>query len=103
MGELVGYARVSSTDQDYSLQVEKLTKCGCKKIFYEKQSGKDMGRPELEKAIEYLRPGDKFVVYKIDRLARSIRDLHNLVYELQGKGIGIIVNKRTDRLCDPGG
>ncbi|MBT2734869.1 recombinase family protein, partial [Bacillus sp. ISL-7] len=57
MSELVGYARVSTLDQDYSLQVEQLEKYGCTKIFHEKKSGKNTGRPELNKAMEYLRAG----------------------------------------------
>ncbi|SMQ86974.1 transcriptional regulator, TetR family [Bacillus sp. OV166] len=93
MNEPVGYARVSTLDQDYSLQVEQLKKHGCTKIFYEKKSGKNIGRPELKKALEYLRPGDKLVVYKIDRLARSTRDLHNIVHALQEQGIGVVFIK----------
>ncbi|MBT2659391.1 recombinase family protein [Bacillus sp. ISL-18] len=93
MGELIGYARVSTLDQDYSLQAEQLAKYGCSKIFQEKKSGKNTGRPELKKALEYLREGDKLVVYKIDRLARSTRDLHNIVYDLQEKGIGVVFIK----------
>lgn len=89
MGELIGYARVSTSDQNYELQVEQLKNYGCNKIYSEKKSGKDTGRPELKRALEYLRKGDKLVVYKIDRLARSIRDLHNITYELQEKGIGV--------------
>jgi DNA invertase Pin-like site-specific DNA recombinase len=93
MSELIGYARVSTMDQDYSLQIEQLEKYGCSKIYHEKKSGKNTGRPELKKALEYLRAGDKLVVYKIDRLARSTRDLHNIVYDLQEKGIGIVFIK----------
>ncbi|MCM3117677.1 recombinase family protein [Neobacillus sp. MER 74] len=93
MGELVGYARVSTLDQDHALQVEQLEKYGCTKIFYEKKSGKNTGRPELQKALEYLREGDKLVVYKIDRLARSTRDLHNIVHGLQEKSIGVVFIK----------
>jgi DNA invertase Pin-like site-specific DNA recombinase len=93
MGELVGYARVSSVDQDYSLQVEQLEKYGCSKIFFEKKSGKDVGRPEFKKALDYLREGDKLVVYKIDRLARSTRDLQNIVHELEERNIGIVFIK----------
>jgi DNA invertase Pin-like site-specific DNA recombinase len=93
MAELIGYARVSTTEQDYSLQVEQLKQYGCTKIFYEKKSGKDTGRPEFQKALEYLREGDKLVIYKIDRLARSTRDLQNIVHELQERNIGIVFIK----------
>lgn len=103
MGELVGYARVSTLDQDYSLQVEQLEKYGCTKIFHEKKSGKNTGRPELKKALEYLREGDKLVIYKIDRLARSIRDLHNIVHELEDKGIGVVFVKEQIDFSTPAG
>ena len=65
----VGYARVSSTGQDLSVQLEKLT--GCDKVFKEKRSGVDTGRPELKRCLEYPREGDTLLVTKIDRLARS--------------------------------
>lgn len=103
MSELVGYARVSTLDQDYSLQVEQLEKYGCTKIFHEKKSGTNIGRPELKKALEYLRKGDKLVVYKIDRLARSIRDLHNIVHELDEKGIGVVFVKEQIDFSTPAG
>ena len=64
----VGYARVSSTGQDLAVQLEKL-KAGCDKVFKEKRSGVDAGRPELKRCLEYLREGDTLVVTKIDRLA----------------------------------
>jgi DNA invertase Pin-like site-specific DNA recombinase len=86
---LIGYARVSTEDQDLSLQVEQLKEFGCEKIFMEKQSGIKSDRPELLKALDYLREGDTFVVYKIDRLARSIIDLNNLVKELNAKGVNV--------------
>jgi DNA invertase Pin-like site-specific DNA recombinase len=103
MNELVGYARVSTTDQDYSLQLDKLKEYGCTKIFHEKKSGKNIGRPEFQKALEYLRSGDKLVVYKIDRLARSTRDLHNIVYDLQEKGIGVVFIKEQIDFSTPAG
>lgn len=103
MTELVGYARVSTSEQDYALQVEQLKEYGCTKIFNEKASGKDTGRPEFQKALEYLRSGDKLVIYKIDRLARSIRDLHNIVHELEEKGIGVVFVKEQIDFSTPGG
>jgi len=72
-------ARVSSIGQDYEQQVEQLKKYGCTKIFSEKQSGaKKDNRKALSEAMDYLREGDKLVVTKIDRLARSVRDLQNI-------------------------
>jgi DNA invertase Pin-like site-specific DNA recombinase len=103
MNQLIGYARVSTVDQDYSLQVKQLEKYGCTKIFHEKKSGKNTGRPELKKALEYLREGDKLVIYKIDRLARSTRDLHNIVHDLQQKGIGIVFIKEQIDFSTPAG
>ena len=84
---LVGYARVSTTDQNYELQIEALKKSGCKKIFSEKISGTTIDRPELELCLDYLREGDTLLVTRIDRLARSLRDLQNLVYDLRKEGI----------------
>ena len=85
---LVGYARVSTADQDYELQVEALKKAGCKKIFSEKKTGTTINeRSELQQCIEYLREGDTLVVTRIDRLARSLRDLQNLVHDLKNEGI----------------
>lgn len=103
MNELVGYARVSTSDQDYSLQVSKLEDYGCTKIFHEKKSGKNTGRPEFQKALDYLRTGDKLVVYKIDRLARSTRDLHNIVHDLEEKGIGVVFIKEQIDFSTPAG
>ena len=80
-----GYARVSSKGQDYTAQVEALKAAGCERIFSEKASGKSAdGRPEFAKLQKVLLPGDTVVVTKLDRLARSSRDLHNIVHELDG-------------------
>ena len=84
---LVGYARVSTTDQNYELQIEALKQAGCKKIFSEKISGTTIDRPELEVCLDYLREGDTLLITRIDRLARSLRDLQNLVYDLKAKSI----------------
>jgi DNA invertase Pin-like site-specific DNA recombinase len=80
----IGYARVSSNTQDYAAQVEALKAAGCEKIFSEKQSGKSTdGRPEFKRLMKAILPGDVVVVTKLDRLARSSRDLHNILHELQ--------------------
>src|SRR5215469_95921 len=74
----IGYARVSSKTQDYQAQVEALKANGCEKIYSEKASGKSTdGRPEFNKMLKALLPGDTVVVTKLDRLARSSRDRHN--------------------------
>jgi DNA invertase Pin-like site-specific DNA recombinase len=85
----VGYARVSSTGQDLGVQLDKL-KC-CDKIFKEKRSGVDAGRPELKRCLEYLREGDTLLVSKIDRLARSTSDLYRIVSLLAEKGVSFKV------------
>lgn len=86
-----GYARVSTTKQDYELQVEALKAAGCERIFSEKASGKSTnGRREFEKLMRALNPGDVVVVTRLDRLARSSRDLLNIVHELEQAGCGFI-------------
>ena len=85
-----GYARVSSSGQDLTIQIEALTNAGCETIRQEKVSGTSVqGRDELNTLLEFLRKGDELVVTRIDRLARSIRDLQNIVYDLDKKGVTI--------------
>ena len=83
-----GYARVSSVGQDSTIQLQKLNEVGCDVIREEKVSGTSLkGRKEFETLMEFMREGDELVVTRIDRLARSIRDLQNIVYELKNKGV----------------
>jgi len=83
-----GYARASSADQDVAIQVAALEKAGCAVIRQEKVSGTSLkGRNELATLMEFLQPGDELVITRIDRLARSVRDLQNLVYDLQQKKV----------------
>jgi DNA invertase Pin-like site-specific DNA recombinase len=85
---IYGYARVSTTEQDNAIQREALTAAGCTSIREEKASGKSReGRQELDILLEFFRPGDTLVVTRVDRLARSIRDLQNLVHDLQARGV----------------
>jgi DNA invertase Pin-like site-specific DNA recombinase len=85
---IYGYARVSSTDQNLSLQEEALRAAGCEVIRSEKRSGTTTtGRTELETLIAFARQGDSIVVTRIDRLARSIADLAGLVRTLEGNGV----------------
>jgi DNA invertase Pin-like site-specific DNA recombinase len=85
---LLGYARVSSVDQDLAVQEEALRAGGCEKVFSEKRSGTTMrGRTELEALVEFAREGDTIIVTRIDRLARSIADLATLVRRLEEKGV----------------
>lgn len=85
---LYGYARVSSADQDYSLQEQALKQAGCDVIRAEKSSGTTRnGRTELDLLLGFLRPGDTLVVTRVDRLARSIKDLQDIVYTLKEQGV----------------
>ncbi|MGH6804869.1 MAG: recombinase family protein [Methyloceanibacter sp.] len=88
---IVGYARVSSTGQDLGVQLERLERAGCEKIFKEKRSGVDAGRPELKRCLDYLREGDTLLVTKIDRLARSTSDLYRIISLLAEKGVAFKV------------
>ena len=86
-----GYARVSSKTQDYQTQIEALKAAGCDKIYSEKQSGKSRNsRPVFAKLMKDLLPGDAVVVTKLDRLARSSRDLHNILHELENLSVGFL-------------
>lgn len=78
---LIGYARVSTQDQNLELQRSALAKAGCEKIFEDKTSGSRAKRPGLGKALEILRSGDTLVVWKLDRLGRSVKHLVDLVNE----------------------
>lgn len=85
---IYGYARVSSADQDYVLQEQALRTAGCEIIRAEKASGTvRAGRTELELLLEFLRHGDTLVVTRVDRLARSIKDLQDIVYTLKARGV----------------
>jgi DNA invertase Pin-like site-specific DNA recombinase len=89
MTMLVGYARVSTQDQKPQLQLDALKAAGCGRIFEEKASGAQRERPGLKDALEFLREGDTLVVWKLDRLARSLRQLLETVELLEGRGIGL--------------
>ncbi len=84
---LIGYARVSTLDQNLELQTEALTKAGCKKIFEDRISGSRTERPGLLKTQEALRDGDTLVVWKLDRLGRSVKHLVDLVGQLHKQGV----------------
>lgn len=85
---LYGYARVSTSDQDLTLQTQNLRAAGCEIIRAEKASGSSRtGRSELQLLLEFLRPGDTLMVTRVDRLARSIKDLQDIVYALTLQGV----------------
>ena len=85
---LIGYARVSTKDQNLALQLAALKKAGCKKILDDKISGNRFERPGLDKTLELLREGDTLVVWKLDRLGRSVKNLVDVVGQLQAQKIG---------------
>lgn len=84
---LIGYARVSKEDQDLSLQINALNEIKCERIFEDKASGTKSNRPGLERALSDLREGDTFVVWKLDRLGRSVKKLVDLIIELDEKKV----------------
>lgn len=84
---MIGYARVSTQDQNLDLQTEALTRAGCEKIYEDKISGVRVERPGLTRALEMLREGDTLVVWKLDRLGRSVKQLVDMVGELHKRGI----------------
>lgn len=84
----IGYARVSTRDQNLDVQVQALNDAGCTLLFSEKVSGRIGERPELSKCLENLRPGDILVVYKLDRLGRSLKNIVTLLDQLKSRGIG---------------
>jgi DNA invertase Pin-like site-specific DNA recombinase len=86
----IGYARVSTQDQKLELQLDDLKSYGCEIIFKEKMSGKNKSRPQLEKMIDQLRNGDVVVVWKLDRLGRSLKDLIELVSSFREKGVEFV-------------
>jgi DNA invertase Pin-like site-specific DNA recombinase len=95
---IYGYARVSTTDQDLTVQQDALTAAGCEIIRSEKVSGTSVqGRDELNNLLDFIRDGDELVVTRVDRLARSVRDLQNIVYDLSDKGV---VLKATEQPID---
>lgn len=87
---LLGYARVSTAEQHLDLQVDALEKYGCERVFKEKISGKDRERPQLEAMLDYLREGDVVVVWKLDRLGRSLHDLIDLTQDFERRGVGFV-------------
>lgn len=97
---LYGYARVSTSDQDVSLQRAALEAAGCGVIRAETATGtRRDGRTELQTLLDFLRPGDTLIVTRIDRLARSVRDLQDIVHELRARGVAL---RATEQPVDTG-
>ena len=85
---LIGYARVSTIEQNLDLQTDALTKAGCTRIFTDKASGAKIDRPGLEEALSFARKDDTIVVWRLDRLGRSMKHLIDTVKALEDNGIG---------------
>jgi DNA invertase Pin-like site-specific DNA recombinase len=85
---LIGYARVSTEDQNLNMQRDALENAGCEQIFTDRVSGTKARRPGLEQALSHLRAGDTLVVWRLDRLGRSLRHLIDTITDLQERGIG---------------
>jgi DNA invertase Pin-like site-specific DNA recombinase len=94
----IGYARVSTRDQDLTIQRDALTAAGCSKIYAEKISGAKFDRPQLARLVKALEPGDILIVTRLDRLARSTRDLLNLVHKISEAGAQF--RSLADAWCD---
>ena len=86
----IGYARVSTEEQNTSLQIDALKNAGCKQLFEEKVSGKSKDRPELEVCLKVLREGDTLVVLRLDRLGRSLDHLVQTIRNLESRNIGFL-------------
>jgi DNA invertase Pin-like site-specific DNA recombinase len=93
---IIGYARVSTRDQNLDLQIESLKKAGCDKIYSDQISGKTINRPEFKLAVDQLRAGDSLVVWKLDRLGRSVKDL--LIFMDELKNLGVHFRSLTDSI-----
>lgn len=100
---IIGYARVSTQDQNPEFQIDALEKAGCEQIFQEKFTGKVRERPELSLCLRMLRKGDVLVVWKLDRLARSLRDLVEIVQDLSQREIGFKSLTESIDTTSPGG
>ena len=103
MSYLIGYARVSTLEQDPALQTDALTGAGCARIFVDHVSGSTGERAELAKLLEQLQPGNTLVVWRLDRLGRSIRHLIDLVANLDERGVGFRSLQENIDTTTPGG
>lgn len=99
----VGYARVSTLDQDPALQFDALTAAGCGKVFEDRASGARTDRPGLQKALDYAREGDVLIVWKLDRLGRNLPHLIETVSTLEKRGVGFRSLTEAIDTTTPGG
>jgi DNA invertase Pin-like site-specific DNA recombinase len=99
----IGYARVSTLEQDEALQHDALTAAGCERVFVDKASGKLEHRPALDAMLEQLRPGDSVTVWRLDRLGRSLRHLIDVVADLEARGVAFRSLMEAIDTSTPGG
>lgn len=85
---IIGYARVSTSEQDTALQLDALKKESCDRIYQESGSGASRERPELKRCLDTIRKGDTLIVWRLDRLGRSLKDLVDIINELEERGVG---------------
>jgi DNA invertase Pin-like site-specific DNA recombinase len=88
MGDLIGYARVSTLDQDPALQLDALSAAGCVKVFTDKASGALTSRPQFDAMLDFVRKGDTVCVWRLDRLGRNLKHLLSVVEDLERRGVG---------------
>ncbi|MDN6805512.1 recombinase family protein [Bifidobacterium mongoliense] len=100
---IVGYARVSTLDQNEQLQTDALTRAGCERLFIDHASGAKAHRPELDRMLDVIRDGDMLVVWKLDRLGRSVQNLVDLMNLLQSRGVGFKSLTENMDTTTPGG
>ena len=103
MGALLGYARVSTGEQELGLQHDALSAAGCVRIFSDTASGALDDRPELERVLDHLREGDTLVVWRLDRLGRSLRHLIDTVAMLAERSVGFVSLQESIDTTTPGG
>ena len=103
MGHLLGYARVSTGDQSPDLQLDALRAAGCYRVFVDTASGALAARPELGKVLDQLRPGDTLIVWRLDRLGRSLRHLADTVTGLAERDVGFRSLQEAIDTTTPGG
>jgi DNA invertase Pin-like site-specific DNA recombinase len=103
VGDLIGYARVSTADQDPVLQLDALHAAGCIRVFADRASGTIADRPQLARALDHLRPGDTLTVWKLDRLGRNLRHLIETVRDLEERGVDFRSLQESIDTTTPGG
>jgi DNA invertase Pin-like site-specific DNA recombinase len=103
MAHLLGYARISTPEQDPALQVDDLNAAGCYRVFIDTASGKLAERPELDRLLDQLRPGDTLAVWRLDRLGRSLGHLIELAAMLEARGVGFRSLREGIDTTTPGG